>query len=250
LRVFRSVGRRHLRLWGNVFGRMVAPQGNNDMKTKAFTLIELLVVMVIAAVIMAVALPGFMSMSKGKAMRMATRNIHSTLSLSRQWAITHRENVTVRYGEFFNGLHTEEAGNILVDSGASFAGNLRDHVLYNITTGVHGTITTNTATTISASGLTWTKYDRYRIDERPVTLSSYCINGENEMYIQKSEPLAADTVFDNGSGVNEFSDLITFTSVGGLNSETNKIIIIADRHNKMETVTICVQWATGGIAVQ
>jgi len=221
------------------------------MKIKAFTLIELLVVMVIAAVIMAVALPGFMSMSKGKAMRGATRNIHSTLSLSRQWAITHRENVTVRYGEFFNGLHTEEAMNKLNDSGANFAnGSLKDHVLYNITAGGHGTIITNTETTITAGGLTWAKYDRYRIDERPVTLSSYCINGENEMYIQKSEPLFADVVFDNGSGVNAFSDAMTFTSTGGLNSETNKTVIIADRHANMPPTKILIQWLTGGINVQ
>ena len=57
---------------------------------KAFTLIELLVVMVIAAVIMAVALPGFMSMNRGMAMRGATRSVKSTASLARQWAITHR----------------------------------------------------------------------------------------------------------------------------------------------------------------
>jgi prepilin-type N-terminal cleavage/methylation domain-containing protein len=230
---------------------MAAKQRNGNMKTKAFTLIELLVVMVIAAVIMAVALPGFMSMGKGKAMRAATSNIHSVLSLSRQWAITHRENVTVRYGEFFNGLHTETAGNKLVDSGANFAdGSLKDHVLYNISTGGRGTIITNTATTITAGGLTWSTYDRYRIDERPITLSSYCINGEGEMYIQKSEPLFADVVFDNGSGVNAFSDSITFTSTGGLKPEIDKTIIIADRHEKMAPVNILIRWLTGGVTVQ
>jgi len=64
------------------------------MKKNAFTLLELLVVMVIVAVISAVAIPSFFSMGKGMAKRTATSNIHSTISLSRQWAITHREQVT------------------------------------------------------------------------------------------------------------------------------------------------------------
>jgi len=63
---------------------------------KAFTLIELLVVMVIASVIMAVAIPGFFSISKGMAMRGATRSVKSTVSLARQWAITHRDIVSVQ----------------------------------------------------------------------------------------------------------------------------------------------------------
>src|SRR5450759_5345180 len=60
----------------------------------AFTLIELLVVMVIAAVIMAVSLPSFLSMGRGAGMRTAVNNIRSTVALSRQWAITHREEIT------------------------------------------------------------------------------------------------------------------------------------------------------------
>lgn len=221
------------------------------MKTKAFTLIELLVVMVIAVVIMAVALPGFMGMSKGKAMRGATRSIHSTVSLARQWAITHRENVTVRYGEFFNGLHTEGATNKLNDCGASFAdGSLKDHVLYNITARTHGAIITNTATTITANGLTWDKYDRYRIDDHSVALSSYCISGDDEIYIQKSEPLPADVAFNNNLGKIDFSDEMVFTSTGGLKLEADKTIIIADRHTNMAPTTILIRWLTGGITVQ
>jgi prepilin-type N-terminal cleavage/methylation domain-containing protein len=60
----------------------------------AFTLIELLVVMVIAVVIMAVSLPSFISMGRGAGMRTAVNNVRSTLALSRQWAITHREEIT------------------------------------------------------------------------------------------------------------------------------------------------------------
>ncbi|MCX6991800.1 MAG: prepilin-type N-terminal cleavage/methylation domain-containing protein [Kiritimatiellaeota bacterium] len=60
----------------------------------AFTLIELLVVMVIAAVIMAVSLPSFLSLGRGAGMRTAVNNVRSTMALSRQWAITHREEIT------------------------------------------------------------------------------------------------------------------------------------------------------------
>jgi len=60
----------------------------------AFTLIELLVVMVIAVVIMAVSLPSFLSMGRGAGMRTAVNNVRNTVALSRQWAITHREQIT------------------------------------------------------------------------------------------------------------------------------------------------------------
>ena len=60
----------------------------------AFTLIELLVVMVIAVVIMSVSLPAFINIGRGAGMRTAVNSVHSTIALSRQWAITHREKIT------------------------------------------------------------------------------------------------------------------------------------------------------------
>ena len=92
LRIIRGTDRGNLRLRHNVSGCLVAKPRGTDMK-KAFTLIELLVVMVIAAVIMAIALPGFFGMSRSMAMRGETANIHAKLALCRQWAITHREKV-------------------------------------------------------------------------------------------------------------------------------------------------------------
>lgn len=50
--------------------------------------------MVVAAVIMAVSLPSFLSMGRGAGMRTAVNNVRSTIALSRQWAITHREQIT------------------------------------------------------------------------------------------------------------------------------------------------------------
>ena len=71
---------------------------NRERKTGgrqlAFTLIELLMVMVVAVVIMTVSLPAFISLGRGAGMRTAVNNVRSTLALSRQWAITHREVIT------------------------------------------------------------------------------------------------------------------------------------------------------------
>lgn len=60
----------------------------------AFTLIELLFVMVVAVVIMTVSLPSFISMGRGAGMRTAVNSVSSTIALARQWAITHREQIT------------------------------------------------------------------------------------------------------------------------------------------------------------
>ena len=49
--------------------------------------------MVIAVVIMAVSLPSFISLGRGAGMRTAVNNVRSTVALSRQWAITHREEI-------------------------------------------------------------------------------------------------------------------------------------------------------------
>lgn len=62
-----------------------------------FTLVELLVVIVLMAIIIGISAPAFVGMGRGAGMRGAVRSVHSTLSLLRQWAITHREQVTFVY---------------------------------------------------------------------------------------------------------------------------------------------------------
>ncbi|MDD5484200.1 MAG: prepilin-type N-terminal cleavage/methylation domain-containing protein [Kiritimatiellae bacterium] len=64
---------------------------------RAFTLVELLVVMVLMAIIIGISVPAFVGMGRGAGMRGAVRSVHSSLSLVRQWAITHREQVTFVY---------------------------------------------------------------------------------------------------------------------------------------------------------
>lgn len=65
-----------------------------------FTLIELLIVVVIMAIIIGISAPVFIGMSRGAGMRAAVRSVCSTLALVRQWAITHREEVTFSYLNF------------------------------------------------------------------------------------------------------------------------------------------------------
>ena len=81
--------------------------------SSGFTLIELLVVMVVAAIIMAVSLPSFINMGRGAGMRAAVNNVSSTIALSRQWAITHREQIT--FVAMSNLVYPEDAGNIVTN---------------------------------------------------------------------------------------------------------------------------------------
>ncbi|MDO9541217.1 MAG: hypothetical protein Q7J98_02695 [Kiritimatiellia bacterium] len=63
----------------------------------SFTLIELLVVIILMAIIIGISAPAFVGMGRGAGMRGAVRSVHSTLSLVRQWAITHKELVFFHY---------------------------------------------------------------------------------------------------------------------------------------------------------
>ena len=64
---------------------------------RGFTLVELLIVMVLMAIIIGMAAPAFIGMGRGAGMRGGVRAVCSTLSLLRQYAITHRETVYFAY---------------------------------------------------------------------------------------------------------------------------------------------------------
>jgi len=85
--------------------RFFIPPGtkNEEQRTKntrhsraasGMTLLELLVVMVIMGIILSISVPAFTSMGRGAAMRGAVSSVRATLTQARQWAITHREQVT------------------------------------------------------------------------------------------------------------------------------------------------------------
>lgn len=72
---------------------------------RGVTLIELLVVMFIAAVLMTIAAPAFSGIGRGSALRAATSSVRSTLALSRQWAIIHKETVSFSYAPAGGGIN-------------------------------------------------------------------------------------------------------------------------------------------------
>ena len=83
------------RLWRGKQRIYPANGGTTDNgQKKSFTLIELLFVMLIIAIISAISIPAFISMGRGASMRSTVSSVYNTLSLARQWAITHREEIT------------------------------------------------------------------------------------------------------------------------------------------------------------
>jgi prepilin-type N-terminal cleavage/methylation domain-containing protein len=76
-----------------------APLWRDDgcLLPSAFTLVELLIVMVLMAIIVGMAVPAFLGIGRGAGMRGGVSSVCSTLSLLRQWAITHREEVSFAY---------------------------------------------------------------------------------------------------------------------------------------------------------
>lgn len=58
---------------------------------------ELMVVIAIMAILMGIAVPAFNNMGKGGSMRGAISQLRSTISLSRQWAVTHRSKTYVLF---------------------------------------------------------------------------------------------------------------------------------------------------------
>jgi prepilin-type N-terminal cleavage/methylation domain-containing protein len=93
----------HFKYWGN------------NMK-KAFTLLELLVVMVIVAVISAIAIPMFMSVGKGVALRGAVSSVSANISLSRQWAISRRIPVGFLYATITTNTALPYSYYLIVDN--------------------------------------------------------------------------------------------------------------------------------------
>jgi len=59
---------------------------------RGFTLIELMAVILLIAILMAIGIPAFRGIGRGSKMDAALNSIRTTISLARQWAVTHREN--------------------------------------------------------------------------------------------------------------------------------------------------------------
>ena len=75
------------------------------MKIKGFTLVELLAVIAIIGIALVIAVPHIIGMTRGSGMNASVTELKSVLSLTRQWAITHREKTYVVFadGGHFSG---------------------------------------------------------------------------------------------------------------------------------------------------
>jgi len=77
------------------------------IKNKQYTLVEILVVIVIIGIIMAIALPSFIKISKGHATEESAKLIASSLKYVRSYAITNREYTALIFPENSEGLSEE-----------------------------------------------------------------------------------------------------------------------------------------------
>jgi prepilin-type N-terminal cleavage/methylation domain-containing protein len=79
---------------------------------RGFTLIELLIVVAVMAVLLLLTLPAFLDIGRGSKMESAVSQLHATINLARQWAITHRETVHIIFpddwSQVYSGLSTND----------------------------------------------------------------------------------------------------------------------------------------------
>lgn len=64
-------------------------------RLRGFTLVEMMVVIVIAAIVMAIAIPSFVKMTSGSAVRSGTRLVAAQIRLTRQHAISQRRTIAL-----------------------------------------------------------------------------------------------------------------------------------------------------------
>ncbi len=102
----------------------------NRRDARAFTIVELLIVVGIMSVLVALALPAFQGIGRGTALRTSMADLKATVSMARQWAITHREDTFVLFPDQYLNYGSDRAS---VDKAyrafsvyASSAGYLRD----------------------------------------------------------------------------------------------------------------------------
>lgn len=73
-------------------------------RLRGFTLVEMMVVIVIAAIVMAIAIPSFVRMTAGSAVRSGTRLVAAQIRLTRQHAISQRRTIAlIMPGEIMTG---------------------------------------------------------------------------------------------------------------------------------------------------
>lgn len=111
----------------NVSHKQFAEQGKQNMfnsknqtikANSGFTMIELLVVLVLMVIISVASLPSFTTIGRGSSVNGVLSNVAATLSLTRQRAISHKEEMIFIYGKSDEGSYykVENPDGLLIQS--------------------------------------------------------------------------------------------------------------------------------------
>lgn len=108
----------------------------STVRRRAFTLLELIVVVMIAGLVMAIAVPPFVSLRDRSAVRTATADLGALFSSARQMAITRRTTVAVVFDtvagmvQLRTGGHTLQKRSLRAVYGIALGAN-RDSAVYD-----------------------------------------------------------------------------------------------------------------------
>jgi len=210
------------------------------MSKKAFTLIELLVVILLIGILFSISVPMFSGITRGTEMNGAVRALSATLSLVRQWSITHKETAsvfmetniffafrgdasgTVSGSEIKNG-HVNATGKVVRYA----SGSMQDGTL------VYSYIVCKGASDPRIGNQPYTVFDNL---SDPVTFDGI--------------RLRVNSIYASGQEVNNVKAIV-FKPTGGLEASANYTIEVADI-KKPDTVvkTIEINWLTGSVRVK
>jgi prepilin-type N-terminal cleavage/methylation domain-containing protein len=215
---------------------------------KAFTLIELLLVIVLMGIMLGMAVPMFSGMSKGAEMKGAVRSLSSTISLTRQWAITHKETVGVIVDE-----HTFFAVSMDKTSGTVSGSDILNGRV-NVDGKLLGKdIVMNQGQPNETRTTLYGKIKKIGTALYFVTLAGDKANvsGDFTIYNNISDPVAFDGVLLKMKANGAEANGLTFRTTGGLKDEKDYTIEMSNVQKPDVVVkTITVNWLVGSVRVE
>jgi len=226
------------------------------MNKKAFTLVELLIVIVIMAIIAGMAAPAFIGIGRGSELNGAVRSLSSTLSLIKQWSITHKESteIIIETNVFFtlageDGT-TQVLGSVIIIATNSYGGKL--------VVDYYGTETfqkpDGTSTPIKF-------YHYYKISGNYLIDITGCksntlINSGTTYEISNKTILSDPVVFNAVklqlvalSSGSSMGNSLSFVSTGGLKVVSDYRIDCTHLTKSAVGKTILIRWLTGNVKV-